>query len=139
MTNTIVYLDCHSGVSGDMLLGAFLDAGLPLETLREQLRALPLEGYELRLSPFQDQGLTGSQVEVLLSEQEQPARGFREIASLLQGSALPEQVKERAIAVFRTLGEAEAQVHGVPLDEIHFHEVGAVDAIVDIVGSVIAL
>ncbi len=139
MTNTIAYLDCHSGVSGDMLLGAFLDAGLPLETIRERLRALPVEGYELRLSPFQDQGLTGSQVEVLLSEQEQPTRGFREIASLLQDSALPEQVKERAIAIFHTLGEAEARVHGVSLDEIHFHEVGAVDAIVDIVGSVIAL
>jgi uncharacterized protein (TIGR00299 family) protein len=139
MTNKIAYLDCHSGVSGDMLLGSFLDAGLPLELLRQQLQGLPIEGYEIRLTPFEDQGITGARAEVVLSQQEQPTRGFREIAALIQGSSLAERVKERAIAIFQTLGEAEAKVHGVTLDAIHFHEVGAVDAIVDIVGNVIAL
>lgn len=122
-----------------MLLGAFLDIGLSLETLKQTLAALPIEGYELKVSPFRDYGITGSRFEVLLAEQEQPARSFTKIAALLQSSSLPKTVIERAIAVFHTLGEAEAKIHGVPLDEILFHEVGAVDAIVDIVGAVIAL
>src|SRR6266550_5292339 len=139
MTQKIAYLDCHSGVSGDMLLGAFLDVGLSLEILKQALAVLPMEGYELKLSPFGDYGITGSRFEVLLAEQEQPGRSFTAIATLLQSSSLPNTVIERAIAIFRTLGEAEAVIHGVPLDEIHFHEVGAVDAIVDIVGTVIAV
>ncbi|HEY4034913.1 MAG TPA: LarC family nickel insertion protein [Ktedonobacteraceae bacterium] len=139
MTQKIAYLDCHSGVSGDMLLGAFLDVGLSLEILKQALAVLPMEGYELKLSPFGDYGITGSRFEVLLAEQEQPERSFTAIATLLQSSSLPNTVIERAIGIFRTLGEAEAVIHGVPLDKIHFHEVGAVDAIVDIVGTVIAL
>jgi pyridinium-3,5-bisthiocarboxylic acid mononucleotide nickel chelatase len=139
MAQKIAYLDCHSGVSGDMLLGAFLDVGLSLETLKQALTALPIEGYELKVSPRDDYGITGSRFEVLLAEQKQPARSFTTIAALLQSSSLPKTVIEQAIAIFRTLGEAEAAIHDVPLDEIHFHEVGALDAIVDIVGAVIAL
>jgi len=139
MIQKIAYLDCHSGISGDMLLGALLDAGLSLEKLKQGLSMLPVDGYELKLEPFRDSGIVGSRFEVLLAEQEQPARSFTAIAALLQSSALPNTVIERAIAIFRTLGEAEAAIHGVALDEIHFHEVGAIDAIVDIVGSVIAL
>lgn len=122
-----------------MLLGAFLDAGLSLDTLKQALVGLPIEGYELKVSPFEDYGITGSRFEVLLAEQEQPARSFTTIAALLQSSSLPKPVIDRAMAIFHALGEAEAVIHGVPLDEIHFHEVGAVDAIVDIVGTVIAL
>ncbi len=124
-----------------MLLGALLDAetGLAIDVLRTALAALPIEGYELKLSPFQDHGLTGSRFEVLLTDQEQPMRSFSSIATLIQNSTLPSTVRERAIAIFRTLGEAEATIHGVTLDEIHFHEVGAVDAIVDIVGAALAL
>ncbi len=139
MTQKIAYLDCHSGVSGDMLLGAFLDVGFSLETLKQAIAALPIEGYELKVNPFTDHGITGSHFEVLLAEQEQPARSFTTIVALLQSSSLPKTVIDRALAIFRTLGEAEAAIHGVPLDEIHFHEVGAVDAIVDIVGAVIAI
>ena len=139
MTQKIAYLDCHSGVSGDMLLGAFLDVGLSLETLKQALALLPVEGYELKLKPFGDYGITGSRFEVLLAEKDQPVRSFTAIAALLQSSSLPKMLIDRAIAVFRTLGEAEAVIHGVALDEIYFHEVGAVDAIVDIVGTVIAI
>ncbi|HEX4207068.1 MAG TPA: LarC family nickel insertion protein [Ktedonobacteraceae bacterium] len=135
----IAYLDCHSGISGDMLLGAFCDAGLPLDTLQEQLAAVPIGGYHLQLTPFQDQGLGGSRCEVTLDEETQPARHFSAIATLLQDSSLPAAVRETALAIFRTLGEAEASIHHVPLEEIHFHEVGAVDSIVDIVGTAIAL
>jgi Uncharacterized conserved protein len=139
MPEKIAYLDCHSGVSGDMLLGAFLDAGLPVELLRAELKKLPVEGYELVYGPFVDQGISGARCDVRLLVQEQPARRYTDIVALLTGSELPLPVRERACAVFRTLGEAEATVHGVTLDEIHFHEVGAVDAIVDIVGNCLAL
>ncbi len=122
-----------------MLLAALLDAGLSLERLKQELSMLPVDGYELKLTPFSDSGITGSRFEVLLAEQEQPTRSFTTIAALLQSSSLPKTVIDRAIAIFRTLGEAEAKIHGVALDKIHFHEVGAVDAIVDIVGAVIAL
>jgi len=139
MPEKIVYLDCHSGVSGDMLLGAWLDAGLPFEHLREELKRLPVEGYELTAEPFTDKGITGTRFDVRLIVQDQPARRYTDIAALLARSELSPWVRETASAIFRTLGEAEAAVHGVSLDEIHFHEVGAVDAIVDIVGNVIAL
>lgn len=139
MAEKIVYLDCHSGVSGDMLMGAFLDAGLSFERLRSELGKLPVEGYELLYEPFTDQGITGARFDVHLTEPDQPARRYTDIVALIADSDLSSWVKETASAIFRTLGEAEAAVHGVSLDEIHFHEVGAVDAIVDIVGNVIAL
>jgi pyridinium-3,5-bisthiocarboxylic acid mononucleotide nickel chelatase len=139
MSEKIAYLDCHSGVSGDMLLGAWLDAGFSFERLQEDLRALPVDGYELKLSSYSDQGITGSRFEVVLAEQDQPTRSFTDITALIASSQLSSYVKEKASAIFRTLGEAEAAIHGVTLDEIHFHEVGAIDAIVDIVGNVIAI
>jgi pyridinium-3,5-bisthiocarboxylic acid mononucleotide nickel chelatase len=139
MTQKIVYLDCHSGISGDMLLAALLDTSFSLEILRSALASLAVTGYELRLTSSQDQGITGSRFEVVLSDQEQPARGYTEIVALLETSSLSSAVCERALAIFRRLGEAEAAIHNVSLEEVHFHEVGAVDAIVDIVGACIAL
>lgn len=139
MQQLIAYLDCHSGISGDMFLGAVLDAGFPLETLRQTLTGLPISGYELKLEQFQDKGVRGARFDVTLAEQEQPARHFSDIVSLLQAATLPARVRERAIAIFRCLAEAEAVVHGSTLEEVHFHEVGAIDAIVDIVGAVLAV
>lgn len=139
MSDKIVYLDCHSGVSGDMLLGAFLDAGLSFERLQEELRALPVTGYELKLSSYSDHGITGSRFEVVLTEQDQPTRSFTDIEALIASSQLSSFVKEKAQAIFRALGEAEASIHGVALDDIHFHEVGAVDSIVDVVGNTLAI
>ncbi len=135
----ILYLDCHSGISGDMFLSAMLDAGLPFEVLKDALAGLPLEGYQLAVEPFHDKGIRGSRFHVMMTEQEQPTRHFSDIAELLQASQLPETVRNTALAIFRTLGEAEATVHGISLEEIHFHEVGAVDAIIDITGAAIAL
>src|SRR5713101_5439558 len=139
MQQLIAYLDCHSGISGDMFLGAMLDAGFPLETLRQTLTGLSVSGYELKLEQFQDKGVRGARFDVTLAEQEQPARHFSDIVSLLQAATLPARVRERAIAIFRCLAEAEAVVHGSTLEEVHFHEVGAIDAIVDIVGAVLAV
>ena len=139
MAQRIAYLDCHSGISGDMFLGAMLDAGFPLETLRQALAGLPISGYELALDQFQDKGIRGARFDVILAEQEQPTRHFTDIVALLQSSTLPPRVRERAISIFRCIAEAEAVVHGTTLEEVHFHEVGAIDAIVDIVGAALAV
>ncbi|GAC1460591.1 MAG: hypothetical protein PVSMB2_21120 [Ktedonobacteraceae bacterium] len=135
----ILYLDCHSGISGDMFLGAMLDAGLPFEALKNGLTGLLIDGYELAVEPFHDKGIHGSQLHVTMTEQEQPTRHFSDIVALLQASQLPETVRDTAVAIFHTLGEAEATVHGIPFEDVHFHEVGAVDAIIDITAAALAL
>jgi uncharacterized protein (TIGR00299 family) protein len=139
MTQKIAYLDCHSGISGDMLLAALLDTSLSCETLRTALAVLPIEGYDIRHTPFQDQGISGSRFEVILSDYQQPARSYKDIAALLQASDLSPAVREQSIAIFHTLGAAESAIHGVKIDDIHFHELGAIDTIIDIVGFCIAL
>jgi uncharacterized protein (TIGR00299 family) protein len=139
MVQKIAYLDCHSGISGDMFLGAMLDAGLSLDTLKAALAALPITGYQLVSEPFHDKGILGRRFAVVVTEQEQPARHFSDIVALLRASALPTGVRETALAVFQCLAEAEATVHGSTLEAVHFHEVGAIDAIVDITGAAIAV
>jgi len=139
MTQTVAYLDCHSGISGDMFLGALLDVGLSLDILKDALAALPVTGYELALEPFSDKGICGSRFDVLLSEQEQPTRRLADIVALLNAAKLPLRAREMALAIFQCLAEAEATVHGTSVEEVHFHEVGAVDAIVDITGAAIAI
>src|SRR5579859_703715 len=139
MFQRIAYLDCHSGISGDMFLGAMLDVGFPLATLHNALASIPVSGYELKLEQFQDKGIRGARFEVALAEQEQPARHFSDIVALLQAAMLSPRARERAIAMFRCIAEAEAVVHGSALEEVHFHEVGAIDAIVDIVGAALAV
>ncbi len=135
----LAYLDCFSGISGDMLLGALLDAGFSFERLQEGLQALNLAGYELRLEPHREQGITGKRFSVHLANTPQPERYLSEIEGLITQSRLSAAVQARALAIFRALGEAEARVHGVPVEQVHFHEVGALDALVDIVGAVLAL
>jgi uncharacterized protein (TIGR00299 family) protein len=135
----IVYLDCHSGISGDMFLGALLDAGLSLDILKQALVSLPVTGYQLSLDQFSDRGLRGSRFTVILTEQNQPTRRLSDITALLQASTLPARVRETAIAIFHRLAEAEAAVHGSDIEEVHFHEVGAIDAIIDITGAAIGI
>jgi pyridinium-3,5-bisthiocarboxylic acid mononucleotide nickel chelatase len=139
MAQKIAYLDCHSGISGDMFLGAMLDAGLSLDTLKASLAALPLTGYQLLAEPFHDKGIRGTRFAVALAEQEQPPRHLAEITALLQAALLPPPIRDTALAIFQCLAEAEAAVHASTLAEVHFHEVGAVDAIVDITGAAIAM
>jgi len=139
MAQKIAYLDCHSGISGDMFLGAMLDAGLSLDALKASLAALPLTGYQLLAEPFADKGMRGTRFAVVPVEQEQPPRHLADITALLQASTLPPRIRDTALAIFRRLAEAEAAVHGSTLAEVHFHEVGAVDAIVDITGAAIAI
>lgn len=135
---TTAYLDCFSGVSGDMLLGALLDAGLPETHLRAVLAGLPLHGFTLSIERKTVQGFAATRVRVesALHEHHHEHRHLAEIGSLLSTAAIPAQIRDRALAVFTRLAEAEAGVHGTTPDRIHFHEVGAVDAIVDVVGTV---
>lgn len=118
-----------------MLLGALLDAGLSFEALRRALAALAVDGYTLTCEPFSDRGLRGMRFAVQLSAGEQPLRRLADIQQILQASSLAPRVREAAEGVFQLLAEAEAQVHGVQSAQVHFHEVGAVDALVDIVGA----
>ncbi|MEO8974101.1 MAG: nickel pincer cofactor biosynthesis protein LarC [Ktedonobacteraceae bacterium] len=139
MGQKIAYLDCHSGISGNMFLGAMLDAGLTYDTLLQALTALPLTGYALHYEPFSDKGIRGTYADVVMSEQEQPVRHLADIVTIIHTSQLSPFVRETALVIFQCLAEAEATVHGTSIEEVHFHEVGAVDAIVDIVGAAIAL
>ena len=143
MQDVIAYLDCHSGISGDMFLGALLDlnAGFSLDLLRTALAGLPLEGYALRLEPFRDKGILGSRFDVVYSEQDIhfPQRSLSDIVALLHASTLSPKVREIALSIFQCLAEAEATIHGTNVEAVHFHEVGAIDAIIDITGAAIAL
>ncbi len=144
MQELIAYLDCHSGISGDMFLGALLDldAGFSLDFLKSALAGLPLHGYELRLEPFQDKGILGSRFDVVLTEQHTSfpqMRSLSDIVALLHASTLSPKVREIALSIFQCLAKAEATVHGTSVEEVHFHEVGAIDAIIDITGAAIAL
>ena len=134
---TIAYLDCFSGISGDMLLAAFLDAGMPEAYLRRELAKLPFTGYQLTVSQVSERGIAAHRVEVDCTAV-QPLRHLHDLTEVIDQSALAPHVKERAIAVLTTLAATEATVHGVGLNEIHFHEVGAVDTVIDIAGAVIA-
>jgi uncharacterized protein (TIGR00299 family) protein len=122
-----------------MLLGALLDAGLPHATLEAGLARLDLGGYRLDVQPKQSYGVTGTKLDVLVDEAVQPERRLSDIVAMLDDSDLPPWVREKAEAVFRRLAIAEAKIHGSTLDEVHFHEVGAVDSIVDIVGGLIGI
>jgi uncharacterized protein (TIGR00299 family) protein len=137
------YLDCFSGVSGDMLLGALLDVGLPEAVLREVVAALRLNGVTLEISRPVVQGFAATRVQVHVPchdhEHHHAHRHLAEITTLLDRAGLEPVVRARALAVFTRLAAAEAAVHGTTPDRIHFHEVGADDAMVDIVGTVAGL
>ena len=134
----VAYLDCFSGVSGDMLLGAMLDAGLPLDELQGALAGLPLEGWSLSAQKVKRAGIAATHAVVDVRD-EQPARTLEDILRIVADARLPDADKERAAAVFRRLAEAEAAVHGEAVEAVHMHDVGAVDAIVDVVGAVAGL
>ena len=135
----IAYVDARFGAAGDMLLGAALDAGADLEAVREALRTLPIEGWTLDAAPVRRAGFAATKADVRV-ETPQPPRTASGIVAMIEAAALPQRVRERAVATFELLGEAERAVHGVPEGEdAHLHEVGGVDAIVDVVGTFAAL
>ncbi len=134
----IAYFDMPAGISGDMTLAAFIHAGLSLEDLTYGLAPLGLPGYTLRAEPASQYAIGGTRV-IVEVEAGQPQRDWRAIRTIIEESGLTERAKERALRIFGALAVAEASVHGVAVDEVHFHEVGALDSIVDIVGTAVAL
>jgi uncharacterized protein (TIGR00299 family) protein len=134
----IGYLDCFSGVSGDMLLGALVDAGVPLEEMRAELAMLPVAGYSLEARRVTKGGLAAVQAVVRVQEPPVP-RALADVTDVIDKSSLPAADRENGIAVFRRLAEAEAAVHGETVETVHLHDVGAVDAIVDVMGAVVGL
>jgi uncharacterized protein (TIGR00299 family) protein len=135
---SVIYLDCFSGVSGNMLLGGLLDLGLPEEQLRSMLANLPISGYELLTKRVEKHGISAVYVDVKLTKR-QHHRHLSDILQIIETSGLPKSVIETANAIFLRLAAAEAKVHNATLEDVHFHEVGAVDAIVDVVGTAFGL
>jgi uncharacterized protein (TIGR00299 family) protein len=135
---TIAYLDCFAGISGDMLLGALVDVGWPEERLREVIARLKLGDVHLKVDRVVKHGISATQVNIL-SSPHQPHRGLNDLASIVIQADLPGFIQERAISALKLLAEAESAVHNIPVEKIHFHEVGAVDTIVDIVGALVAV
>lgn len=161
---TIAYFDTVAGISGDMTLGAFLHAGVPLEFLRSELAKLPVGGYSLATRLVERNAISVTKVDVAIDSEtpkphshdhhsaeydhqkhdrhlhsHHPSRSLKDILELIEASTLPPRVRERAAKIFTIIGQAEAKIHGTTLDKVHFHEVGAVDSIVDIVGACICL
>jgi hypothetical protein len=135
----IAYLDCFSGISGDMLLGALVDAGAGVDALSSELASLAVDGWSLRTERVMRGAIACTLARVELAEAPQPHRSLPDVLAIIDRSSLPATDRERASAIFRRLAEAEARVHGSSPDEINFHEVGALDAIVDVCGAVAGL
>jgi uncharacterized protein (TIGR00299 family) protein len=137
----VAYFDCFAGASGDMILGSLLDAGLDLEFLKTSLAKLQLDHYDVQVEKVLKKGVGGSQALVLLNDTDHDRhhRHLADIKAIISQSDLADSIQQKAIAIFTRLAEAEAKVHQTTIDRIHFHEVGAMDAIIDIIGAVIGI
>jgi uncharacterized protein (TIGR00299 family) protein len=133
-----LYLDTFSGISGDMFLGLLVDLGVPLAGIENELRKLPVSGYRLGLKRLKRQAVRGAKVNVECEEHHHH-RTWADIDRMLADSPLEDKTRELARRIFRRIGEAEAKIHGLALKKVHFHEVGAIDSIVDVVGAAVGL
>jgi len=134
----LAYFDCFAGISGDMILGALIDSGLDLAEFHKALQGLRLSGYELQVEKVQKGVIQATDVQVRVSD-DSTSRTLADIEAVITESELPERVRQRSISIFQRLVRAEATIHGAKPEEAHLHEVGATDAIVDVVGSLLAL
>ena len=134
----IAYFDCFAGASGDMILGSLLDTGLELAQLKAELAKLHLTHYDLKAEKVVKKGVGGCQAIVMVDEahHHHHHRNLAEIKNILAHSDLEDSIRKKSIAIFTRLAEAEAKVHQTAIEKIHFHEVGAMDAIIDVVGAV---
>jgi len=136
--NMLAYFDCFSGISGDMTLGACVDLGVPVQWLADELHKLPLAGFELSAAEVRVHGISAKKIKVDVPG-ESGSRNYRQIQSMIRNSPFSSRVKTRSSDIFDRLATAEAGIHNCPKDKVHFHEVGGVDAIVDIVGTALCL
>jgi uncharacterized protein (TIGR00299 family) protein len=134
-----LYFDCFAGVSGDMVIGALIDLGVDVDRLSRQLSSLSLSAYEVKAERVKRSGIASVKFSVEVDEGKQPARTLADIREIIARSELSGQVKARSIQIFERLAEAEARVHGSTRERVHFHEVGAVDSIIDTVGAMIGV
>jgi pyridinium-3,5-bisthiocarboxylic acid mononucleotide nickel chelatase len=135
----IAYFDCFSGISGDMCLGALVSAGWPAVEAQDLPRRLKLDHVSVNVAPVRRGPFAATKVDVVVAEEKQPHRHLHHVAALIDAADFPLPVKERAQAVFQRLAAAEAEVHGSTIEKVHFHEVGAADALVDVVGTAAGL
>ena len=133
----ILYYDCFSGISGDMNLGAMIDLGIDKDFLSGELNKLNLKGWELIVQKDQRHGITGTKVTVRQTRHEHAHRHLSDIEKIINDSLLDNNTKELSRKIFLKIAEAEAKVHNMPPDHVHFHEVGAIDSIIDVVGAAI--
>ncbi|RAP76597.1 nickel pincer cofactor biosynthesis protein LarC [Paenibacillus montanisoli] len=136
---SLLYLDCISGISGDMTLASLVDAGADKAYIEQELAKLQIEPYKIVWKKVNKNGIAALKADIVSEHEPHAHRHYSEIVEMIRTAGLPERVVERSLAVFHRIGQAEAKIHGVPLEHVHFHEVGAVDSIVDIVGVALAL
>ena len=144
----ILYFDCFSGISGDMTVGALLDLGIDQEQFLSNLNKLHMGGYKIHIEKGLKKGIKGTDFTVVLEHEDRDHdhhphqhehRNLHDVFHIIEDSALEPAVKELSKGIFQLVAQAEAKIHGKPLEEVHFHEVGAVDSIVDIVGTAICI
>ncbi len=135
-----LYFDCFCGAAGDMIVGALIDAGADFEAIRRGLATLDVSGYDLSARKIDKHGTMATKFDVLIDgTHDQPLRHLRHIVEIIEGGDLPREVKEASLETFRRIADAEAEVHGTTPEKIHFHEIGAVDSIIDVVATHLAL
>lgn len=132
------HFDCFCGISGDMALGAFIDLGVPASWLTEQIERLPLDGFRIDVSSVTRSGITAKQVRVMVDEHVH-ARSWADIRTMIQDSRLPQRAAATSLAIFQKIAAAEARIHGCSEEAVHFHEIGGIDSIVDIVGTALCM
>lgn len=133
------YFDCFSGISGDMCLGALISAGASLSEIKKELAKLPLKGYKLTSKKVKRSGIEATRAVIEVTGNKQPLRRWKDIKNMIQKSSLPPDIKQKGLGIFKSLFEAEAVVHGTSCEQVHLHELGAADCIIDIVGTLLGL
>jgi len=136
---SFAYFDCFSGISGDMILGALVHLGVPADFLEENIRRIPLDDFRLEITTVSRMGVHGKKVKVMVEERNETSRHYSDIRSLVEKSPLSDKVKSLSLEVFERLADVEASIHNCPKEDVHFHEVGGVDAIVDVVGAALGV
>lgn len=135
----VAYFDCFCGISGDMVLGALVDFGVELDYIREGLEGLSLGSYEIKAYKTKKGNITGTKVDVVLNQRDNTRRNLSDIEEIIGSSSLKSRVKEKSLDIFRRIAEAEAKVHDTDIQKVHFHDVGAIDSLIDIIGSLIGI
>jgi uncharacterized protein (TIGR00299 family) protein len=134
----IAYFDCFSGIAGDMIIGALIDLGVEIEFLKNELKKINLSGYKINVNKVEKNHITGIDVYIKV-EKPQQYRSYSDIKKLIKNSSLDNEIKKNSIKIFQKIAQAEGKIHSIPTDKVHFHEIGAIDSIIDIVGAIICI